>query len=342
MLYGLVVIIRNWCYGAGIFKSRSFNTPIISVGNLDVGGSGKTPMAEYLIRLLKPDHKLATLSRGYGRKTKGWREVTTTSTASEVGDEPLQLKHKFPDVTVTVCEDRVLGAEYLQAVNPVILLDDAYQHRAIKPGLSILLFDYTRITGINLLLPAGYRREPFSGRRRADIIIITKCPVTLCAKKRAALMHKINPNPQQQVYFTTISYQELQGKNGVPTTGRIDKNTTVFLLTGIANTGSLYQYIAQQAGCLVHHKYPDHHRFTLKNIVKLAAQFEACTANKKIIITTEKDMQRLGEQELQPVVTRLPIYTLPIGVTFLNNGDGEFNTSVKNYVKQYTAHSGVH
>ncbi|GAB3936132.1 tetraacyldisaccharide 4'-kinase [Mucilaginibacter myungsuensis] len=343
LIYGLVVIIRNWCYDVGLFKSTSFNLPVISVGNLDVGGSGKTPMTEYLIRLLKQDHQLATLSRGYGRETKGFRIATVNSAASEVGDEPLQLKRKFPDVNVTVCEDRVAGAERLLADNDVIILDDAFQHRAIKPGFSILLFDYKQIQNFNtFLLPAGNRREPARGRKRADIIVVTKTPREADLGELKHVREKIAPYPHQQLFFAGIQYQPLQ-LNGTATDMVIDKDTTVFLLTGIANPLlTIHHYLSRYTPRIIHHKYPDHHRFSTKNIAKLADEFAVCTADKKIIVTTEKDMQRLGEQDLQSLVAKLTIYTLPIGVEFLNDEGQHFNQLIQNYVRQYTAHRGLH
>lgn len=342
LLYGLVTIIRNWCYDTGLFKSRSFDLPVISVGNLDVGGAGKTPMTEYLIRLLKPDYKLATLSRGYGRDTKGYRIATDDSPASEVGDEPAQLKHKFPDVNVSVCENRVAGVEQLQTFNEVIILDDAYQHRAVKPGLSLLLFDYQQIQDTNFLLPAGNRRELFTGRRRADMIVITKCPVNMDDIRRQNIMKKVNPYHHQKVFFAGINYQPLKNRSGNEAPVTIDSNTTVFLLTGIANPHPLCAYIERYTKRIFHHKYPDHHRFSLKNITKLADDFNACKTDKKIIVTTEKDMQRLGEQELLQLTITLPFYTIPIGVQFLNDGGQQFDLLIQNYVRQYTAHGGLH
>jgi len=315
---------------------------VISVGNLDVGGAGKTPMTEYLIRMLKAEYKVATLSRGYGRETKGWILADDNSSAAKIGDEPAQLKHKFPDITVSVCEDRVAGVRHLLGKQDVILLDDAYQHRALKPGFSILLFDYQQLNGVNLLLPAGNRREMFYGRWRADVIIVTKCPPDIDETEQQRLFEKLMPMPDQQVFFTGIKYLGLQDKNGEATAIKVDKDTAVFLLTGIANPEPLFNYLAATAKQVIPHKYPDHHRFSLKNITKLAADFEACKTDKKIIITTEKDMQRLGEQELLPLVQTLPIYTLPIGVEFLNNGGQQFDQLIKDYVREYTAHSGLH
>ncbi|QKJ31609.1 tetraacyldisaccharide 4'-kinase [Mucilaginibacter mali] len=342
LLYGLVTAIRNWCYDAGVFKSTGFGIPIISVGNLDVGGSGKTPMTEYLIRLLKNQYQLASLSRGYGRQTTGFIKADITSTAAEIGDEPAQFKHKFPDVNVTVCENRVAGAQQLLAGNDVIILDDAYQHRAIKPGFSILLFDYQQLQGLNLMLPAGNRREFFGGRKRADVIVISKCPADISVDERKRLKGIVKPYAHQQLFFTTINYLPLQDKDGKAADVQVDDNTTVFLLTGIAKPQPMLNYIKQWGAQVIHHNYPDHHRFSLKNIAKLAADVETCPSDKKIIITTEKDMQRLGEQELLPLTRQLPFYTLPIGTEFLNNGKQQFDTLINDYVRKHTAHRGLH
>ena len=286
--------------------------PVISVGNLEVGGAGKSPMTEYLVRLFKDHYKLATLSRGYGRKTKGFLTVATDSTAEQVGDEPLQFKHKFPDITVVVCEKRVDGLKELTHTHNLVLMDDAYQHRAVKPALSILLFDYNRINEPHLLLPAGNLREPFSGRWRADIIVISKCPGQLSVEEQKAIINSIEPLP----------LQDLSGRKSDLV---LDNDTTVVLLTGIANPKPLLQHIKKHTSKLVHHNYPDHHRFSLKNISKLAHEFAACTTQKKVIITTEKDAQRLLEHELLPLVQSLPVLVIPIGGQFLNNEAQQFD-----------------
>jgi tetraacyldisaccharide 4'-kinase len=342
LLYGLVVIIRNWCYDAGLIKSHEFNAPVIVVGNLEVGGAGKSPMTEYLVRLLKSDNKLAILSRGYGRETKGYHLADTSSTANQIGDEPAQFKTKFPDITVAVCEDRVHGIQQLLTQHHLILLDDAYQHRAVKPGLSILLFDYTRITQPHLLLPAGNLREPFSGRWRADIIIISKCPVGLPEDEQANLAAIVDPLPYQQLYFTNIAYQALQDMSGNNADIIIDDTTTLFLLTGIANAQPLLHHLEKLTPDIIHHNYPDHHQFSLKNISKLVDEFSACRSQKKVIITTEKDAQRLREQSLQLLVNQLPILVLPIGVQFSNNSGNNFDKTVKEYVSEYTKHHQLH
>lgn len=339
LVYGLVVIIRNWFYDAGLFKSREFNLPVICVGNLEIGGAGKSPMTEYLVRLLKSDHKLATLSRGYGRETKGYITATPTTTATQIGDEPSQFKHKFPDVTVAVCEDRATGIDTLKTDHDLIILDDAFQHRAVKPGLSVLLFDYSHLQKPKLLLPAGNLREPFSGRWRADIMVVTKCPDDLTEELMTKCYEQISPLNWQPLFFTSIVYQRLQDMQGNAVDSVMDADTTVFLLTGIANPKPLGQYIGRVTTNIIHHNYPDHHQFTLKNIAKLAGEFSACRSQKKVIITTEKDAQRLGVHELLPALTQLPVLVQPIGVNFLNNGQQQFDTLLLNYVRKHTKHN---
>lgn len=364
LIYGLVVIIRNWCFDTGIFKSRKFYVPVVSVGNLDVGGAGKTPMTEYLVRLLKPHYKLATLSRGYGRTTKGIivegstiinvksHEVINTTTlknggskmtlASRIGDEPAQFRQKFGDITVAVSEDRITGIKSLKYDHNLIILDDAYQHRAVKPALSLLLFDYGRINEPHFLLPTGNLREPFSGRRRADVIIISKCPPDIAAAEQQDIISKIRGSKKQPVYFTSISYLPLQTIEGKPANKEITADTTVFLLTGIANPLPMQQHIEKYTQHIIHHNYPDHHRFSLKNISKLADEFDDCASKNKLVITTEKDAQRLVERELLPLVQQMGILILPIGVEFLNGTQQQFDQFVINYVREYTEHHPVH
>ncbi|MDR3694331.1 tetraacyldisaccharide 4'-kinase [Mucilaginibacter sp.] len=345
LLYGLVVIIRNWFYDAGFFKSYQFDKPVIAIGNLDVGGAGKSPMTEYLIRLLKDKYKLATLSRGYGRKTKGYLTATTAATATTLGDEPAQFKHKFPDITAAVCEKRVEGLKQLLPAHDVIILDDAYQHRAVTPGLSILLFDYHRLNEPHLLLPAGNLREPYSGRWRAQVIVVTKCPATLTIDQKENAYQEIAPLPYQQLFFSDIAYQPLERLDGKPADSAIDKDTTIFLLTGIANAQPLIQYLNGFTTHIIHHNYPDHHPFTLKNIAKLAAEFVACKTEKKLIITTEKDAQRLEDSWFRsplPTAESLPVFVVPIKVEFLNESGQQFDQLINNYVREHTTYNSIH
>jgi tetraacyldisaccharide 4'-kinase len=342
LLYGSVIVIRNWLYDAGAFKSKAFGIPVISVGNLEVGGAGKSPMTEYLIRLFKDDYKVATLSRGYGRKTKDFLIATPSATASETGDEPAQFKRKFPGITVAVCEDRVKGINELKHSNNLVILDDAYQHRAVKPGFSVLLFDYGKIKEPHLLLPAGDLREPMSGRWRADVLIVSKCPGDISIEEQGKIAVTLDPLPYQYLFFTTIAYQPLQDIYGGKSITIIDEDTTVFLLTGIANPAPLVSHIKNQTPKLIHHSYPDHHRFSLKNISKLAAEFSACTAQKKLIVTTEKDAQRLLEHDLQALVKTLPVLVIPIATKFLDVGGAQFDHLIKEYVREHSANHIIH
>lgn len=341
-LYGLIIFFRNLFYDLGIFKSTSFNLPVIVVGNLEVGGAGKSPMTEYLVRLLKTQYKLATLSRGYGRETKGFFYADKNSTAKTVGDEPLQFKQKFPEITVAVCESRVEGVEKLQSNQNLILLDDAFQHRALKPGFSILLFDYSKINQPHFLLPAGNYRESFSGRKRADVIVISKCPENLSAEKQREIAQTMLLLPHQKLFFTSIVYQQFKPFFSLNDASFIDQKSALFVLTGIANPQPLLQHLRKQFAAVVHHKYPDHHPFTIKNISKLVADFNACAANKKIIITTEKDAQRLQEPELQKLLAGLPVWVAPIGISFLNNTESEFKQVIENYVRKYQTNNRIY
>jgi len=342
LLYGLVVVIRNWLYDAGLFKSRQFSIPVICVGNLEVGGAGKSPMTEYLIRLFKDDHQIATLSRGYGRQNKGFLTATAAATATEIGDEPMQFKHKFPQITVAVCEDRVKGINELKHSHNLIILDDAYQHRAVRPGFSVLLFDYNKIKEPHLLLPAGDLREPMSGRWRAEVLIVSKCPGDISIEEQGKIASILEPLPYQNLFFTTIAYQPLQDIHGKKAKSAIDENTTVFLLTGIANPVPLMDHIKKSTQNIIHHRYPDHHRFSLKNISKLADEFNTCAAEKKMIVTTEKDAQRLLEHDLQQLVKTLPVLVLPIATEFLDVGGAQFDHLVKKYVREHSANHIIH
>ncbi|WP_295771163.1 tetraacyldisaccharide 4'-kinase [uncultured Mucilaginibacter sp.] len=339
VLYGFGVVIRNWLYDAGAYASIKFNLPVIVVGNLDVGGAGKSPMTEYLVRLLRSTGKLATLSRGYGRDTKGFLIAENNSSASSIGDEPAQFKQKFPDITVAVCEKRVEGIKQLENNHDVVILDDAFQHRALTPGLSILLFDFNRISDNKLMLPAGNLREPFIGRYRADIWVVSKCPVNLSTEQQQEVLRVLKPLNYQQTYFTAIDYLPLQTINKLAAGPMPDAQTTVFLLTGIANAQPLLQYIKQFTSNVIHHSYPDHHQYSSKNIGKLAADFSNCNAPKKVIITTEKDAQRLHDPSLMAILKELPIRILPIGIKFLLGGGEQFNKQINNYVREYTTHN---
>jgi tetraacyldisaccharide 4'-kinase len=343
--YGFAVIVRNWAYDQGILKSRRFKIPIISVGNLAVGGAGKSPMTEYLIRLLKDDYKLATLSRGYGRRTRGFFKVKTSSIADDVGDEPLQFKKKFPGITVSVCEDRVAGIKELNQHHEVIILDDAYQHRALRPGLSILLFDYGTLDRFQWLLPSGDLREPLAGRRRADILIISKAPIRMTAAERQKWISKVNPFPGQQVFFSSLRYSNLKHllhPGQEISLESLAADTMVLLITGIANPAPLLEHLRLFSPNISHQQYPDHHQFSKKNITKLVKSFREVPAHNKLIITTEKDAQRLTSPAFQELLKSLPVYYLPVEAVIEPQEAERFNDLIKVYVRKNSVNNRVH
>lgn len=332
ILYAIGVIARNLAYDMGIFKSQQFDLPVISIGNLSVGGSGKSPMTEYLIRLLKDEYKIATLSRGYGRKTRGFLEVSTQSSSSESGDEPLQFKRKFQDITVAVCENRVLGINKLKHNHELIILDDAFQHRALKPGLSILLFEYSSLSAPQFLLPAGNLREPVWESARADVIVVSKCPTGLSSQEKKRLREKLNPDQNQQVFFSYLQYGDLRALNtgSKRTVNTITAETGIVLLTGIANPEPMINELNQYHPQLIHHAYPDHHPFTEKNMSKLVQSFHELKKEDKLIITTEKDAQRLDRRGLAD----LPVYILPVETVFQEPETTNFNEIIRTYVSE--------
>jgi tetraacyldisaccharide 4'-kinase len=343
--YGLAVIIRNWAYDQGILKSRRFKIPIISVGNLAVGGAGKSPMTEYLVRLLKDDFKLATLSRGYGRRTEGFFKVKPSSIADDVGDEPLQFKRKFPDITVAVCEDRVEGVKELNQHHEVIILDDAYQHRALRAGLSILLFDYSSLNHFQWLLPSGDLREPLNERKRANIIVISKAPIDLTTEDRQKALAKVRPFPQQELFFSSIQYANLKMLLHPEQELRLEQirpETEILLLTGIANPAPLVEQLKLFSSRINHHHYGDHHQFSKKNITKLVKSFRELSSPEKLIITTEKDAQRLASPQFHELFRTLPVYYLPVEAIIHQQEAQRFNDLIKEYVRKNSVNHRVH
>ncbi len=331
-------------YDAGIFRSEKFSVPVICIGNLVVGGAGKSPMAEYIIRLLKDKARVAVLSRGYGRKTKGFRLVKPDDSVANTGDEPLQFKKKFKDVTIAVAEKRVEGINQLKDKHDVIILDDAFQHRAVKAGLNILLFDYSRLNDFFLIFPAGDFREPFSGRKRADILMISKCPENLSDTERAEIKKRVKPFPGQSLFFSYLDYGNLISLNlkDERPLSSISNDTTVFLLTGIAYPQPLRRKLEGFSDAIIHHDYPDHHNFSTRNITKLADEFKSCTSVKRLIITTEKDSQRLQSGSLMELLKDLPVYYLPISAKIHQPDEARFNALIENYVAEYIQHNSIH
>ncbi len=307
--YDGVTSIRNWLFNNNYLKSTKFDIPLICVGNLNMGGTGKSPMIEYLIHLLKDDYKVAVLSRGYKRKSKGFQLVDLNNKVEEVGDEPLQFKLKFPDIVVAVDANRRRGIEKLKDVAEVILLDDAFQHRKVQPLFSILLTSYSDLYINDLVLPAGNLRESKSGAARANCVVVTKCPENLSYSKQQQIQFDLKLKPHQHAYFSSISYASLiQGVEKVKHLEYLEEKEFI-LVTGIANPSPLVNYLKSFNLSFKHYNYSDHHNFTDQELVQLDQE--------KCILTTEKDFMRLKNN-----IKVAELYYLPISVSFLNKEEG--------------------
>ena len=344
-LYGLGVRLRNQLFEIGLLKSRSFDIPVISVGNITVGGSGKTPHVEYLIRLLKDRAKVAVLSRGYKRKSRGYVLAGEKTTMSDIGDEPFQMKTKFPDIYVAVDKNRCHGIDTLTGSKEtkdtdVILLDDAFQHRYVKPGINILLVDYHRLIIYDKLLPAGRLREPQNGKSRADIVIITKCPKDLKPMEYRVIIKAMNLYPYQQLYFTTLEYDNLRPMfcGEERPLKSISKKENILLLTGIASPKQIIYHLKECSPNITPMTFPDHHQFTKKDIERINDAF-AAMQSPKIIITTEKDNARLFGMEGLSDEVRHNIYILPVKIKFMPGQEKEFNNKIIGYVQKNSKNS---
>jgi len=322
ILYDGVTSLRNLAYNQGWKESRSYPIPVISVGNLSVGGTGKSPMIEYLIDFLRNDYRVAVLSRGYMRKSSGFWEVEVSSTAEQVGDEPLQFKQKFPEVTVAVCADRREGIEKLMDKAEIILLDDAFQHRKVKPTFSILLTPFDDLYTKDLILPAGNLRESKRGASRANVVIVTKCPEGVAYAKLQQIQYDMELEFPQKTFFSKIGYaKEIQGvTESLPLTYLANKHFT--LVTGIANPKPLVAFLQEKGMKFQHQKFTDHHHFSDSEVEQLKKN--------EIILTTEKDYMRLA-----PKLDKFALYYIPIETVLLNDQDVIFKKAVLDALENF-------
>jgi tetraacyldisaccharide 4'-kinase len=336
LIYGLIVAIRNYLYDTKILKSTTFNFPIICVGNLAVGGTGKSPMVEYLVKLLKDEFQIATLSRGYKRKTKGYVLASDKTTALEIGDEPMQFRLKFPEVAVAVGEERVVAVPHLLQDKPnlqAIILDDAFQHRQINPAFSILLTEYANRFTHDIFLPTGDLRDERKSYKRANIIVVTKCPVDLSTEKKKELLYEIHAWPGQQVYFTTIDYGTPYHIFEKQKTWQLTAKEEVLLVCGIANPKPLKDYIHNHSHTYYQLNFSDHHIFNIDDLNNIKKKFKGIDESNKIIITTEKDAVRFVKFDKE--LFDLPLYVLPITHRFLFNEGKAFDESVISYITNH-------
>lgn len=330
-VYGLLVVFRNWLYDRNIIGAVTFNLPIICVGNLSVGGTGKSPMVDFMATSLKKTYPVATLSRGYKRRTSGYILAGSTSTAIEIGDEPMQFHLKHPDITVAVGEKRIEAIPQLLYDRPqtkVIILDDAFQHREINAGMHILLTDYANRYTQDLFLPTGDLRDQRTSASRADIIVVSKCPPGLTEHERFLITKEIDPKPHQHVFFTSIVYNTpyhiVSGKKRT-----ISKQHEVLLVCGIANPQPLTEYIHEVSNTYDALFYSDHHIFSIDDLSDMKTRLQQLEPEHSMVITTEKDAVRLVKFHDQLAV--LPFYVIPISLQFLFGQMAEFESLIHHY-----------
>jgi tetraacyldisaccharide 4'-kinase len=338
-IYGLIMAIRGKLFDWKILPSEEFPLAVISVGNLSYGGTGKTPIVEYLIRLLSQDNKLATLSRGYKRKTRGFVLASEESTYEEIGDEPLQYKTKFSDIEVAVHQRRRKGIKKLLKSFPdldAVLLDDAYQHRYVKPGFSILLTDFHKLYVNDYPMPAGTLREFRSGAKRADIIIVTKTPGVLSPITRRRITSIIKPRIHQQLLFSYISYGRPVPLYQESEELLKERYNTILLFSGVANSYPLQEHLQSMCHELHVVDFMDHHKYTLQDLEKIKSSFDNMFTRNKAIFTTEKDAMRLDKSALRDVIKHLPVFYIPIKFKFHNGDNIIFDDQIREYVERNT------
>lgn len=322
-IYGTIAMLRRKLYNKKKQRFTPSTLPIISIGNLAVGGTGKTPHTEYLIRMLKDSFRVATLSRGYKRSSSGYILAESSDTAELIGDEPIQMHQKFPEVNVAVCESRKEGIERLTELAPppqVILLDDAYQHLAVKAHLQILLTDYASPYPTDFPLPAGNLREFRCAAKEADNIIVTKCPPTLNTKEAESIKKRMHLQPHQQCFFSTLQYDAPLPLTESARQIKLDTKSHILLFTGIAHPESLIGYLSSQYTDVKSITFSDHHRFCEKEIVRLCQKLASSTP-KTVLFTTEKDAARLYGTPLWNLVSGMPLFALPVRVKLLWDED---------------------
>jgi tetraacyldisaccharide 4'-kinase len=350
LLYGSIIWIRNTLFDLNVLSSEEFPIPVISVGNITVGGTGKTPHVEYLVELLKEDFRVATLSRGYKRKTRKFILAGPESSVRDIGDEPVQIKQKFPEINVAVDRKRVNGVKELMQRIPdldVILLDDAYQHRSIKPGLSLLLIDFNRPLSEDRLLPAGRLREQAYERRRANIILITKCPDRLKPIDRRLIVKDLKLFPFQHLFFTKLGY-----KDPIPVFPDIGEPMSIeemkkarpriLMVTGIAGPRLYKKHLRSISPQVSELNWPDHHDYTESDLKKILDRYSEMEGDQKLIFTTEKDATRLRKFTNIDARIRERMFYVPVRIEFLNEDEENFNTHIKNYVRDNKRDSILH
>lgn len=341
LVYGVVVCVRNWLFDRGILPSEEFELPVISVGNITVGGTGKTPFTEYLIRTLQCEKQLGVLSRGYKRKTSGFRVLSKIDTPITVGDEPFQMKRKFPDVTVAVDANRRRGIRNLMKLEKhkpdIVVLDDAFQHRYVHPSVSVLLVDYNRNIVEDHLLPVGQMREPKRSMKRADMIVVTKCPDSITPMDMRIFRKNINPYPYQSLWFTKLNYGEMvplfPSKKTHAKWSELS-DSSVLALTGIASPAPFISYLEKGASKVEPLSFSDHHNYSKSDMERIGRAYEELEGARKFILTTEKDAVRLMAREDFPESLKNKIYYVPLSITFVRDEASLFEEQLRKLLRR--------
>lgn len=337
LLYKGFTSIRNWAFDKNITRSFKFDIPVICVGNLSTGGTGKTPHIEFLLSILKHKYKVGVVSRGYGRNTKGFYIVNIDSEAKAVGDEPLQIKLNHPEANVAVGEQRIIAIPSLLHETPeteVILLDDAYQHRYVQAGLNVLLTDYNNMFYDDLVLPAGNLREAKAGYKRADIIVVTKCPQTIAAEEKNEIVKQVNQLAHQKVVFSFIKYGLPYKLGNRSATLESLKEKHVIFFAGIANTHSIEKYLQENATSFEIIKLADHFKYSKYSLSDIEKRYQSVNKENKILLTTQKDAVKLNQADLKIIVSNWELYILPIEIE-MNEADKQlFENVVETYIKK--------
>ncbi len=347
LLYALVTEVRNLLFDLGWIRSTRFDVPIISVGNISVGGTGKTPHTEYIVELLlQNNYRVAVLSRGYKRKTKGFVLATENSSPSEIGDEPRQMKTRFPEAIVAVDADRCNGIKRLLQMPlapQVVVLDDAFQHRYVQASLNILIDNSMKPMSKDCVFPAGRLRERQKNRKRADLIIVSKCDPNLDQKQRTTIMQQLLSTQKQEVFFTSYSYQNLQSIDS--THPSLDKDNLkekhLFLLTGIASPQAIYDYLKTYTPTVHLFAFPDHHSFSQKDYLKILKAWQKIATSHKILVTTSKDAARIQADVFFPQELKKHGYILPLKLSFLEQEE-HFQQTILNHVRSNQTKCTVH
>lgn len=338
LFYELITRLRNTLFDLRVLPSARFNFPVISVGNLSAGGTGKTPHVEYLIRLLINEYKIATLSRGYGRKTSGFRIAGPHDNSGTIGDEPAQFYNKFPEVTVACDESRKRGINNIMQQKPetdLIILDDAFQHRYVKPGMSILLTDFHKLFTHDYLLPFGTLREARKGSERANLIVVTKTPNVLSPFERQRITQSIKPSPFQKVLFSFIKYGNLKSLwNPDQIIDPAMRCSVIMLVAGIANSYPLEYELRGKCNDLIIMRFKDHHKYSELDLKLIKENYSDIYTRNKLLITTEKDAMRMLDPSIKRQASELPFYYLPIEVEFHEGDKQIFDETIKKYVRE--------